>query len=60
MKCSIIFLRYVREVGGTSDSIYKPLIVHIVSILSMSTLKMHTKYHIWGTFPAQERADDIP
>ena len=52
---SIAFLVCIINVGGTSDSICKPLMCQILQFLSMLTLKLHTKYcHIWGTLSAQE------
>ena len=49
LKWLITFLWCISKVGGASDSIYKPLIVQIVSFQSRMTLKLHTKYKIWGT-----------
>jgi len=54
LKWFIIFLRYTSKVGGASDSIYKPLIVHVMPFLPRLTLKLHAKYQIWGTLSARK------
>ena len=48
LKWSFHFLRCTRKRRGTSESIYKPLIVNTVSFLLWSTLKFHTIYQILG------------
>ena len=46
LKWFVTFLRYMRKFREASDSIYKPLIVHIESFMLLSTLKLNTKYQI--------------
>ena len=46
MKCFIPFPTCIYNEGGASDSLYKSLIVHMVSFVLRSTLKLHTKYQI--------------
>ena len=43
LKCLMTFLRYTKEMGWTSCSIYKLLIVYILPYLLWWTLKLHTK-----------------
>ena len=53
LKCFIPFLRYTRKVGSLLDSIYKPIVVHAMSFLPRSTLKLQSKCQIWGTLSSQ-------
>ena len=39
--------------GSLLDSIYKPIVVHAMSFLPRSTLKLQSKYQIWGTLSSQ-------
>ena len=55
LKWSIASLMCRRKMDVAIDSIYPPLVVHIVSILQGSTLKLHTKCKVWGTLSAWER-----
>ena len=55
LKWPIASLRCTSNVGGASESIYKTFDVHIVLFSLTSTLKLHTKYQIWGSISARER-----
>ena len=48
LECFITFPCYVRGIEGTSDSIYKPLSIHIVSLLPITNPKFHAKHPILG------------
>ena len=53
--CFISLLIWIRKLTGASASIYKPLMVHIMSFLPRSFLKLRTKKcKILGTLSAQE------
>lgn len=39
--------------GSLLDSIYKPIVVHAMSFLPRSTLKLQSKCQIWGTLSSQ-------
>ena len=54
LKCFITIMRYISKAGVASDCICDPVMVHIVSFLLVSTLKLHTKLHNWGTLSAHE------
>ena len=54
MKCFIPFLTCISKIWGTFESIYAPLIVHIVTFTLMPTLKLHTQYKISGTLFTRE------
>ena len=60
MKCFIPFPTCIHNEEGASDSLYKSLIVHMVSFLSRVTLKLHTKYHIWGALSAHDMRCHMP
>ena len=53
-KYFIAFLRYIRMIRRSPDSIYKLLMLHMVSILPKITLKFHVKYQLLGTLSGQE------
>ena len=40
--------------GSLLDSIYKPIVVHAMSFLPRSTLKLQSKCQIWGTLSSWE------
>ena len=44
LKCAIIFLRYIKKMGGTSGSICKLLMDLIMPFWLTFNLKLHTKY----------------
>ena len=48
MKCFIPFIGCRSRIWGAPNSIYTPLIVHSVLFLMRPTLKLHTKYPIYG------------
>ena len=47
LNCFITFLRCIMKMWGTSDSRYTPLMVHTVSFLPRSTLKLHQNARFW-------------
>jgi len=49
LKYFITFLRCIHKMGGPSDSIYKPLIFHIVTNTLRLASKLHTNHQIWDT-----------
>ena len=54
MKWFIAFFRCIGKVRGASDSIYKPLMVHIVPLLMRMTLNFHTKSPNLGHYTSKE------
>ena len=58
LECVITFLGYTELFGQASDSIYKLLMVNIVSFLPTTNLNFHTKCQISGTL-SDGKYDDV-
>ena len=54
LKCIITFLRYMMIVRRAPDSIYKHLMVHMVSFLPKITVKLCAKYQLFDTLSARD------
>ena len=49
LKCFISSFKYIRRLGWASDIVYKPCMVHNVSLQMRSTLKFWRKLRILGS-----------
>ncbi len=50
LDCFISLLMWIRKLTGASASIYKPLMVHIMSFVPKTTSKIHEIYQNSGSF----------
>ena len=53
LECVITFLRCIRMIRGTSESIYSPPMVYTVSFVAKTNIKFHEIYQILGTLSEQ-------
>ena len=54
LECFIPFFRGIRMIRKASGSIYKPVMVNSVPLLTKATLKFHVKYQLLGPLSEQE------